>query len=207
MKIYEFRGFPNPARVRIALAEKGLIDKVEFISVNVPAGEHKTPEFLARNPSGLVPVLELDDGSQISECTAITEYIDHAFPGVQLSGSTPLERARIHMMQRRAESLVMEPVNDYFHHATAGLGPALEKYQNQEWGTWRKGKAQDGMRYFDSQLAKGPYLAGESFSMADITLFAALLYAKFAKIEISSELHHLNNWRKRVSERPSIQAA
>lgn len=73
MKVYEHKGFANPARVRIALAEKGLVDSVEFIPVDVPAGEHRTPAFLAKNPSGVVPVLELDDGTCISECTAITE--------------------------------------------------------------------------------------------------------------------------------------
>jgi glutathione S-transferase len=73
MEVYEFKGFPNPARVRIALAEKGLLNQVEFIHVDVPAGDHKKPEFLAKNPSGAVPVLELDDGTMISECSAIIE--------------------------------------------------------------------------------------------------------------------------------------
>ena len=77
MKIYDYRGFPNPARVRIALAEKNMTDRVDFIAVDVPRGAHKKPAFLAKNPSGAVPVLELDDGTTISECTAITEYIDN----------------------------------------------------------------------------------------------------------------------------------
>lgn len=77
LKIHDYMGFPNPARIRIALAEKGLIDAVEFVTVDVPAGEHKRPEFLSRNPAGVVPVLELEDGAHIAECTAITEYVDH----------------------------------------------------------------------------------------------------------------------------------
>ena len=77
MKIYDFKGFPNPTRVRIALAEKGLIDKVQFVNVDVPRGEHKEPAFMAKNPSAAVPVLELEDGTFISECTAITEYLDN----------------------------------------------------------------------------------------------------------------------------------
>ena len=76
MRIHDYRGYPNPTRVRIALAEKGLTHSVEFVAVNVPAGEHRSPAFLARNPSGVVPVLELDDGTHIAECTAITEYLD-----------------------------------------------------------------------------------------------------------------------------------
>jgi glutathione S-transferase len=130
MKIYEFDGFPNPARVRMALAEKGLTDKAEFISVNVPEGEHRTAEFLAKNPSGAVPVLELEDGLTISECTAITEYIDHIDGDPKLTGATPRTRGQIHMIQRRAEAKLLDVVADYFHHATPGLGPNIETHQN-----------------------------------------------------------------------------
>jgi glutathione S-transferase len=130
MKIYEFDGFPNPARVRMALAEKGLTDKAEFISVNVPEGEHRTAEFLAKNPSGAVPVLELEDGLTISECTAITEYIDHIDGDPKLTGATPRTRGQIHMIQRRAEAKLLDAVADYFHHATPGLGPNIETHQN-----------------------------------------------------------------------------
>ena len=102
MKVYEFEGFPNSARVRIALAEKGLSDKVEFVSVDVTKGEHKKPEFLAKNPAATVPVLELDDGTTIAECSAITEYLDHLDGEPTLTGRSPKERAVVHMMQRRA---------------------------------------------------------------------------------------------------------
>ena len=77
MKVFDIPGFPNPLRVRIALAEKGLASKVEFITIDLPAAEHKQPAFLAINPLGTVPVLQLDDGTHISECTAITEYLDN----------------------------------------------------------------------------------------------------------------------------------
>ena len=102
MRIYDFEGFPNPARVRIALAEKGATAKVEFVHVDVMKGEHRSPDFTAKNPSAAVPVLELDDGTTISECTAITEYIDHTFEGIALTGRSAKERAVVHMMQRRA---------------------------------------------------------------------------------------------------------
>ena len=85
MKIYDYEGFPNPARVRIALAEKGATDKVQFVHVDVMKGEHRLPDFLSKNPSASVPCLELDDGTFISECTAITEFIDHNFPGISLT--------------------------------------------------------------------------------------------------------------------------
>jgi glutathione S-transferase len=205
MKIYDYQGFPNPTRIRIALAEKGLTNKVEFITIDVPNGEHRMPAFLAKNPSGAVPVLELDDGTTISECTAITEYIDNVAGTPTLTGRTAKERAVIHMMQRRAEAGLLDAVGTYFHHATPGLGPKLETYQCAEWGSHQKARAIAGMTYLDAVLAKNPYLAGENFSMADITAFAGLGFADFAKIDIPADCTHLKAWRARVAERPSIK--
>ena len=204
MKVYDFEGFPNPARVRIALAEKGLTDKVEFVTVDVPNGEHKTEAFKQKNPSGLVPALELDDGVVISECTAITEYIDAVGEGPSLTGTTPKTRATVHMMQRRAEVDLLDAVGAYFHHATPGLGPDIETNQCAEWGGMQKERALAGMKYFDEVLAKQPYLAGEDFSMADITAFAGLAFADFAEVAIPAECANLVAWRERVSRRPSI---
>ena len=93
LKIYDYKGFPNPTRVRIALAEKGLSDKVEFISVDVPGGEHRLPAFVEKNPYATVPVLELEDGTCISECTAITEYVDNLVGEPVLTGRNAKERA------------------------------------------------------------------------------------------------------------------
>ena len=152
-----------------------------------------------------MPVLELDDGTTISECTAITEYIDHAFEGIALTGRSAKERAVVHMMQRRAEQGVMDAVGSYFHHATPGLG-ALETYQNKEWGEKQKERALAGMRYFDDVLAKQPYAAGANFSMVDITLFAGLNFADFAKIEFPVDCTHLAAWRARMAERPSMKS-
>jgi glutathione S-transferase len=205
MKVYEFNGFPNPARVRIALAEKAMTGRVQFVTVDVPNGEHRSPAFLAKNPSGAVPVLELDDGTCIAECTAITEYIDHADGNPTLTGKTAKDRAVIHMMQRRAEAGLLDAVGTYFHHATPGLGPKLETYQCAEWGGHQKQRALAGMRYLDGVLAKQPYLAGQNFSMADITAFAGLGFADFAKIDIPAECLNLTAWRARVAERPSVK--
>jgi glutathione S-transferase len=204
MRIYDFKGFPNPTRVRIALAEKGLTDRVEFVSVDVPAGEHKRPEFLAKNPSGAVPVLELEDGTTIAECTAITEYLDNLNSKPTLTGSGIKERAIVHMMQRRAEAGLFDAVATYFHHATAGLGPHIEIYQNREWGEKNRERAMAGMSYLDGLLGGQPYLAGEHFSMADITAFVGLAYADFAKIDVPCGLSNLHSWRERVASRPSV---
>ncbi|GAA0485179.1 glutathione S-transferase [Parasphingorhabdus litoris] len=204
MKIYDFEGFPNPARVRIALKEKGLFDQVEFISVNVPEGEHRKPEFLEKNPSATIPVLELDDGTTISECSAITEYIDSLAGEQELTGESPKERGIIAMMQRRAEAGLLDAVGTYFHHATPGLGEAIETYQCAEWGNHQKERAVSTMRYLDGVLAQQPYLAGDAFSVADITAFAGLSFADFAGVETPDDCKHLAQWRTNVEARPSI---
>ena len=207
LKIHDYKGFPNPARVRIALAEKGLIDQVEFVTVDVPAGEHRRPEFLARNPTGVVPVLELEDGTHIAECTAITEYLDHLDGDPVLTGKSAQERAIVHMMQRRAEAGLLDAVATYFHHATPGLGPHIETYQNREWGAKGRERALAGMRYLDGVLGKQSYLAGERFTVADITAFAGLAFAAFAEIDVPADLTNLRAWRARVAQRPSIAHA
>ncbi len=204
MKIYDFEGFPNPARVRIALAEKGIFDQAEFISIDVPNGEHRTPEFIAKNPAAAVPVMELDDGTTISECTAITEYLDHAFDGISLTGTDAKSRAVVHMMNRRAEANLLDAIGGYFHHATPGLGPDLETYQNADWGQKQRERAIDGMRYFDQVLAEQEFVAGDAYSMADITVFAGLAFADFAQVTIPAECTNLSAWRNRVAQRPAI---
>jgi glutathione S-transferase len=204
MKIYDIEGFPNPARVRIALAEKGASDKVEFIPVDVMGGEHRTDAFKAKNPDAAVPCLELADGTHISQCTAITEYIDGHFDGPSLTGETPKERAQIAMMNLRAESGLLDAVAAYFHHATPGLGPELETDQCAEWGNRQKHVAATTMAYLNDVLADNAYLAGSTFSVADITAFAGLAFADFAKVEIPDSLSHLAKWRSTMAARPSI---
>lgn len=204
--LYETTGFPNPARIRAALAEKGALNQAEFVEVDVMNLEHRTDAFFAINPLGTVPVLQTLEGEYLSESTAITEYIDALFDGPSLTGTKPIERGMIHMMQRRAESMVMDAVGTYFHHATAGLGPDLETYQCSEWGNHQKQRALAGFAYFNQHLEHRLYLAADTFSMADITLFYGLAFADFAGIEIPSELTHLIGWRQTMSERPCFSA-
>lgn len=123
MKIYDWSAGPYPARVRIALAEKNLQSRVQFLTVNLWKGEHKKPDFLAKNYSGTLPVLELDDGTFIAECTAITEYLDALDGAPTLTGNSPREKGLIHMMSKRAELELLDAISVYFHHATRGLGP------------------------------------------------------------------------------------
>jgi glutathione S-transferase len=211
MKIYDRAGFPNPARIRIVLAEKKMDALVEFVSVDLIGAEHKKAAFLAKNPSGVLPVLQLDDGTYLSESTAITEYLDNLDGNPILTGKTPREKAMIHMMQRRAEADVLDAVGNYFHNATPGLGPVLQVYKNPEWidrtawGMQQRDKAVDGMKYFDGVLQTQPYVAGDFFSMADITLFAGLMFADAAGIAIPENTKALAAWRSKVSELPSVK--
>ncbi|MEM8980923.1 MAG: glutathione S-transferase [Pseudomonadota bacterium] len=206
MKIYDIEGFPNPARVRIALAEKGAMGAVEFVPVDVMGGEHRSSEFRAMNPDAVVPCMELPDGTHISQCNAIIEYIDGHFEGEALTGTTPKERAQVSMMNLRAENGLLNAVGAYFHHATPGLGPDLETYQCAEWGHKQKEVAEQTMAYLDDVLAQNDFVAGDTFSMADITAFAGLAFADFAKVEIPESLSNLQAWRAKVAARPSIAA-
>ena len=206
MKIYDVVGFPNPARVRIALTEKSATDKVEFVPIDVMGGEHRSPEFKAKNPDAVVPCLELADGTHIAQCNAIVEYIDGHFEGTSLTGQTPKERAKVSMMNLRAENGLLNAVGAYFHHATPGLGPDLETWQCADWGNKQKEVATNTMTYLDEVLADNEYLAGDRFSMADITAFAGLAFADFAKVDIPENLSNLRAWRTKVAARPSIAA-
>lgn len=209
--MYERPGFPNPARIRIVLAAKHLDQGIEYVNVDLIGAEHKVQPYLAKNPLGVLPALELDDGTVLAESTAITEYLDHLDGNPVLTGRTPLERGLIHMMQRRAESEVLDAVGHYFHHATPGLGAALQAFKSpgwegrREWGEREGQRAVAGMRYFDGVLGASPYVAGERFSMADITLLAGLWFAGAAGLAIPDDLAALKAWQARVEELPAVK--
>jgi glutathione S-transferase len=205
IKIHDWPSGPYPARVRIALAEKGLQSRVQFVTVNLYKGEHKKAAFLAKNYSGTLPVLELDDGSFIAECTAITEYLDALEGPPTLTGATPREKGLIHMMSKRAELELLDAISVYFHHATPGLGPDVEIYQNAEWGLRQRDKALKGMTYFDAVLKRQPFVAGEAFSMADITVTGGLIFAGLVKLPVPAECEALQAWYARMQQRPSVK--
>lgn len=205
MKIYDWFDGPYPARVRIALAEKGMLPNIEFVSVNLWTGEHKEPEFLAINYSGTLPVLELKDGTRIAECTAITQYLDSLEGSPTLTGETALEKGLIHMMTKRAEIEFLDAVSVYFHHATPGLGPKVELYQNAEWGAKMGEKATRGMRYFDNLLRQQPFVAGDKFSMADIAVIGGMIFASLVKLPVPDECDALRAWYAKMQDRPSYK--
>ncbi|MGD9812307.1 MAG: glutathione S-transferase family protein [Sphingobium sp.] len=211
MKIYDREGTPNAARIRIVLAEKGLEDRVEFIAVDLRAAEQKQPDFLAMNPTGKTPVLLLDDGTAISESVAITEYLDNLDGNPVLTGKTALEKGMIHMMHRRVEIMLLDPIDDYFHYGTKGLGPALLPWRMpdwpaaHDWGQQRGRIAIENFPYFDTVLLDRPFLAGDAWSLADITLFAAYIFAKPIGLPIGEGLAALHDWFERFSALPAVR--
>ncbi|KAK6460329.1 glutathione transferase [Scheffersomyces coipomensis] len=206
LKIYDWPTGPFPARVRIALAEKGLLEQVQFERINLWKGEHKTAEFKAKlSYSGTVPVLELEDGTIIAEVNAIITFLDNLDDDQSLTGRTPAQKGIILNMTRRAELEVQEVISTYFHNATPGLGPDVEIYQNKEWGLYQLAKGLRGLRHFDELLQKQPYVAGDEFSMADIALVGGMLFAAMIDVEVPSDLTALFAWYKRVQERPSVK--
>jgi glutathione S-transferase len=211
MKLYDRAGTPNALRIRIVLAQKELNDQVEIVTVDLIAAEQKQPAFLAMNPIGKTPVLVLDDGFVLSESTAITEYLDNLDGNPVLTGRTPREKGAIHMMQRRVEMMLLEPVDDYFHYGTRGLGPALKPWRMpdwpaaRDWGQRRGALAVTNFPYFNDVLTRQPFLAGDRFSMADITLFATVAFARATGLAIDSSLTALEDWHRRVSDLPAVR--
>ena len=201
MKIYEYDGFPNPRRVRIFLAEKGVTVASE--QVDVPAGQHREAPFLSKNPYGTVPALELDDGTCISETVAICRYFEALHPDPPLMGKGPENQAKVEMWQRRVEQSLMDTVVTYFHQGTEGLG-ALELYQNREWGLENQKRFIGAMRKIDGFLEGKRYIVDDEFSIADITGFVALGFGKFIGIEIPDDCANVARWYEAVASRPAV---
>lgn len=210
MKIYDMAGAPNTSRVRIVVSAKGLEGQIDYKRVDLITAQQKQPEFLAKNPIGKIPLLELDDGTVISESTAITEYLDNLDGQPQFTGTTPRERALIHMMQRRVEQLLLEPLDDFFHYGTPGLGKALSPWRmpewegRHEWGRRRGDMAIRGLAHFNELLTNRPYLATDTFTLPDITLYISLIFADYSGISMS-HLTALNAWRAKVAELPAVK--
>lgn len=204
MKIYEYKGFPSPRRVRIFLAEKGF-DDIEYEQVDVPGGAARREPMLSKNPLMQVPVLELDDGTCITEVTAISKYFEEVKPEPALFGTDPVEKATVDMWQQRLDSGLMGGFVTYFHHATTGLGE-LETYQNREWGEKSRERGIEMMHLLNDRLGGRSFIVGENFSIVDITALCAVDFANFCDIEIPEEADNLRTWHDRVSNRPSATA-
>lgn len=201
MKILETRTAPNPRRVRIFLAEKG----VEIAYVDHEIGALKTAEFSALNSFQRVPVLVLDDGTAISETMAICRYFEVLKPEPPLFGRTALEQATVEMWNRRAELGLLACVAQAFRH----LHPAMAKLEVPQvaaWGEANKPKALEALEKFDAALAGTRFLAGDAYSVADITLLVAVDFMRPARIQRPETLTNLARWYNEVQSRPSAKA-
>lgn len=200
MRLFEHKSFPNPRRVRVFAAEKGL--QIECVHIDLLSGEHLRAEHLKRNPYGAVPTLELDDGTCISECAAICRYIESRYPHPLLMGATPRQRAIIEMWDRRVENGVLGAVVSYFHHGLPGVS-GDNRYRNKEWGQHNLVRITEEMRRLDRQLSEHQYIAGAKFSIADITAVCAVDFALAVDVEVPVDCIHLQRWYRTVTSRPS----
>ncbi len=203
MKILDEKRAPNPRRVRVYLAEKGIA--VPFEQVDIMTGAAKTAEFAALNPIQRVPVLILDDGSAIAETIAICRYFEALHPEPSLFGRTPLEIAQIEMWNRRAELNFLFPVAQVFRHLHPAMAE-LEKPQVPAWAEANKPRVAEIIGIFDHALAKTRFLAGDSFSVADITAAIATDFMKIARLSVPDEAQNFKRWYEEVRSRPSYSA-
>lgn len=202
MKLYDGGRAPNPRRVQIFLKEKGLEVETQQLDLNVH--DHRKPEMLAKNPVATVPFLELDDGFVISETIAICRYLEALNPEPCLFGITPLEQASIEMWNRRVEFGFFMPVAQSFRHLHPGAA-VLEGEQFAGWGLKNQKRALDYLNILDNQLSDNAYLAGDAFSVADITAIVAFHFFKPAKIELPTDgLEHFKRWADEVAARPGM---
>ncbi|MYM61933.1 glutathione S-transferase family protein [Pseudomaricurvus sp. HS19] len=202
MKIYEARVAPNPRRVRIFLAEKGI--DMQYVELDVMGGENLSPALRAKNPSTKVPFLELDDGTCIGESVAICRYFEELQPEPPLFGRTPLEKAQVEMWNRQVEFFFIQPLMFAVQH-----GAGIFKDRMTPIPVWGEESAKNARAYLDQldrHLTNNSYLVGDYFSVADISLLCAVDFAKVAKIRLSDEWPHLQLWHQLVSGRPSAQA-
>lgn len=203
MKILEQRSAPNPRRVRIFLAEKGI--DVPYVQLDMGKGELKSAEFTAINRFQRVPVLVLDDGTVLTETVAICRYFEELQPDPPLFGSGALGRARVEMWNRRMELGLLMHVAQAFRHLHPSMA-TLEVPQVREWGEANKPKAQDILSYLDEELAGRPFIAGDTYSIADITALVAIDFMRPARIDRPPGLVNLDRWYAAVSTRPSAKA-
>lgn len=202
MKLYDAKDFPNPRRVRIFLAEKGLDLPVE--QVDIGAGENRSERYLRKNPYGLVPTLQTDDGDYLGENMAISRYIEETHPEPNLMGTSPAEKARIDMWHRRVEGQLVDSLASYFLNTSDKIDDG--RYQNAEWGEHRRDVALAELQRLDQRLADHPYVAGERFSVADIAALCGVDLARGLGVAQPQDYPHLYQWYGRVSTRPSAAA-
>ena len=202
MKIYDSQTAPNPRRVRIFLAEKGV--SVPYEQVDIAKADNRSAEFRRKNPLGTLPVLELDDGTCIAESVAICRYFEETHPDPPLMGTDARDRAVVEMWQRRMELEVFVPITQVFrnlHPFFAGRIPQVAEY-----GEVCRKAAEARLAWLDTVLADREFIAGPRYTIADITALCGIDFGRVSQLRIQPDQKHLARWHAEVSGRPSAKA-
>jgi glutathione S-transferase len=203
MKLYLAHYAPNPRRVSMFLAEKGVSD-IETVFIDLPAGDQRTESYRAMSPLGQSPCLDFGDGRVLTESRAICTYFESAYPEPNLMGRDGFERAEVEMWDRRVELMFAMPLMLWVRHGSPILAK-VELNQSPEVAEWNRARAMETARFLDARLASTPFIAGERISIADITALAGMDFAKMNRWRPGDETPHLKRWREDMAQRPSGQ--
>jgi glutathione S-transferase len=205
MKLYTAPRAPNPKRVRMFMAEKGITD-IELINVDLNAQAHKAADYAAKSPLSRVPALALDDGRHLSESRAICTYLEGLYPEPNLMGNDASERAFIEMADRLVEWYIMLPTAQWTRHSHPGLA-VLENPQFPEFGASQGDKRQTGLSWLEQRLSTHAWVAADRFTVADITAFCTIEFSRLMKFKPAEAGYPaIQAWRDRVAERDSAKA-
>jgi glutathione S-transferase len=203
MKLYDGGRAPNPRRVRVFLAEKGI--SVPLDEINLSSMQHKSAAYTAINPLQRLPSLMLDEGTVITESIAICRYFEVLHPAPAMFGTGALEQAMVEMWSRRVEHNLLFPVTQVFRHLHPAM-KAMEVPQIAQWGETNKTRVLDFLAILDRQLAVRPFVAGETYSVADITALVTVDFMKPARLALPPEHGNIRRWHAEVAARPSAKA-
>src|SRR5580704_5069374 len=203
MKLYDGGRAPNPRRVRVFLAEKGITVPAE--QVDLGSLQQRSEAYTAINPLQRVPALVLDDGTVITESIAICRYFEALQPDPPLFGRGALASALVEMWNRRAEFNLYLPVSNVFRHLHPGA-KSLEDPQVAGWGEANKPRIFEFLQFLDDELKSRPYLAGADYTVADITAMIAVDFMRVSKLAVPDTLTNVKRWHQAVSGRPSAVA-
>ena len=204
MKLYDTPRAPNPRRVRLFMLEKG-IDDVEIVPVSLLEGAHKQPDYLAKAGLANVPMLEMDDGTCITESLAICRYLESLYPEPNLMGRDPKETAVIEMWTRRVEMMVATPLMMAVRHLHPAL-VVLEK-QNPAIGEANTESGTRALKLIDRRLAESEWIAADRLTIADIVAFASIDFARMIKFRPPAEMTHVSRWLEAMNARESVSLA
>jgi glutathione S-transferase len=202
VKLYDSVYAPNPRRVRFFLAEKGI--EVPTVQVDIGKAENREPEFLAKNPMGGLPLLELDDGSYIAETVAICRYFEETQPDPPLMGTGAEDRAVVEMWQRRMEFEIFIPIAQIFRNTHDFFKGRI--IQVPEFGEACRTVSSTRLAWLDEVLGDREWVAGDRFTIADITAACGIDFGRLSNIKVEPEQKNLTRWHEAVSSRPGAKA-